>query len=224
MAANSFADVIRGRGFFGLVSVEFPMSCSTPLDCLLLTPRDPDRVPEGETFSASETTSPLAEVEVLFGVTLRVGTAAARKPALRSCRRRVCREVPGPESGREGDGEGTSSSPAHAVEGDSRGERREAIVHGMQRAMKRSACGRRVTCTNRGEQYARGFEVYRAGGWRACSFKCRVPFLEDVLCSVDVCCSAVATRVVPKRRHSAIFAFPQGTACSQHSNTHLLAS
>ena len=43
-----------------------------------------------------------------LGVTFRVGTAAALNPALRSCSLRVCRELPGPESGLGGGGECSS--------------------------------------------------------------------------------------------------------------------
>lgn len=133
--ANNFADESLGRDFFGLVNVEFPISCKMPLDCLLLTPMDPDRVPEGETFSASEAPSPLAEVELDFGVTFRVGTALPRKPALRSCSLRVCRELPGPDRGREGELR-VSFSSCRAFEGESRGESRAAMAHGMPRAME----------------------------------------------------------------------------------------
>lgn len=132
IAAKSLAEVILGRVFFGLVRVAFPMSCNTPLDCLLLIRSDPDRlVVVGETFSASETPSPLAEVDVDSGVTLRVGTAAPRKPALRSWRRRVCLELPGPDRGREGDCSlRFSASPGYVAEGESKGDSRAAMVEG----------------------------------------------------------------------------------------------
>jgi len=88
--------------FFVRVRVEFPISCNTPLDCLLLILREPERVPEqGETFSLSETPDQLLEFD--FGVTFRLGTAAPRKPAFLSCSLLVCREVPGPDRGREGE-------------------------------------------------------------------------------------------------------------------------
>ena len=100
--AKSLDDMMRGLVFFVRVSVELPISCSTPLDCLLLTLREPVRVPEqGETFSLSETPDQLLEFD--FGVTFRLGTAAPRKPAFLSCNLLVCREVPGPDRGRQGE-------------------------------------------------------------------------------------------------------------------------
>jgi hypothetical protein len=101
---NSLLDDIRGLDFFGRVTVELPISCKIPIDFLL--PVDAVRwfQPDGETFSASDEPGlPLADDQLLegidFGVTFRVGTAAPRKPALRSCNLLVCREVPGPERG-----------------------------------------------------------------------------------------------------------------------------
>jgi hypothetical protein len=101
---KSLVEDIRGLGFFGLVTVELPISCKIPLDSRLLVDVMLCFRPEGETFSASDEHGlPLADDQLLedidFGVTFLVGTAAPRKPALRSCSRLVCREVPGRESG-----------------------------------------------------------------------------------------------------------------------------
>ena len=101
---KSLVDDIRGFGFFGLITVELPISCRMPVDSRLLVDVMLCFRPEGDTFSASDEPGlPLADDQLLedkdLGVTFRVGTAAPRNPALRSCSRLVCREVPGPESG-----------------------------------------------------------------------------------------------------------------------------
>ena len=110
----------RGRTRLGRVSVELPISCSIPLDFRAVVV-ELARVPEGDMFSTSDAVfTPLTDDHVLeetdLGVPFRVGTAAPRKPALRSCSLLVCREDPGPESGREGEASASSSS-SHDFEG-----------------------------------------------------------------------------------------------------------
>lgn len=93
----------RGRVRLDTIAGVVPSSRKAPVDSrdlalgwLVLTPE------EGETFSASDDAFTLAPVGVECE-TFRAGvggSTAPRNPALRSCSRRVCREVPGPESGR----------------------------------------------------------------------------------------------------------------------------
>lgn len=101
---KSFIDDILGFGFFRRVNVELPISWRIPLDCLLFADVGFCFQPDGDTFSASDEPGlPLADDQLLegidFGVTFRVGRAAPRNPALRSCSLLVCLELPGPESG-----------------------------------------------------------------------------------------------------------------------------
>ena len=104
---KSLLEESRGLAFFGRMTVELPISCRMPLDTLLSCVVALLCLLNGDTFSTSdESGMPLAVDQVLddidFGVTFRAGTAAPRKPAFRNCNLLACREVPGPDRGREG--------------------------------------------------------------------------------------------------------------------------
>lgn len=93
---NVLFEVTRGLTRLGLcVIVEFPISCKTPLDCLLPIAGEFVLLPAGDTFSTSEDPRiVLSEDHVLedtdLGVGSRVGSAAPLNPALRSCSFFVC--------------------------------------------------------------------------------------------------------------------------------------
>lgn len=109
-ADQCFGEVTRGLARFVCLMVPegvltlacaFPMSCNMPPEGFReTTSPSPARLPEGDTFSASDDCcSRLAcdqsvEVEteevVCVGVTFRGGSVAPLKPAFRSCKRRFC--------------------------------------------------------------------------------------------------------------------------------------
>lgn len=84
--------------------VELPMSCRTPLDCLVRIAGEPTLVPAGDTFSTSEDPRIVLRDDQLlddidFGVASRVGRAAPLNPALRSCSFFAWRELFEPGDG-----------------------------------------------------------------------------------------------------------------------------